>query len=513
MVATRTMPVSPTTYNTERDALKASFDAGKLGTAEARQAVLASMVKMLEENLDEAQAALSADLGRPSGESGAECFVAIREAKDASAKLKSWMAPERKDVHTMMMPAEAAVRRSPFGAVLIIGPYNYPLLLILEPFIGAIAAGNCVMLKPSELTPACADFLARKVPKYISPDVCQVVTGGVSVSTALLATHWDFIYFTGSPRVGKVVAKAAAEFMTPTALELGGKAPCLIHESATLREAARRIINTKAINAGQTCMAPDYLLVPKAQHAAFLSALQAEIKEQFGAEPVASKDFGRMCTTAHYDRMIDLLAKSGGQQLHIGTAPPDRATKYVPLTLIDGPLAGSPVLTEEIFGPLLPLMTYDSLDDAVRQIKAIDSTPLSLYVFTADASVAETVLSDVQSGTCVINDCVVQHLCHTLPFGGVGTSGYGVCHGRYSFETFTYQRAVLWRNASVDIDMTVPMPLRHCSAAADPALRPLLLKLMLLYGPYFSLPRARHCLMALVAVVALFVYRRYSAIA
>jgi aldehyde dehydrogenase (NAD+) len=305
-----------------------------------------------------------------------------------------------------------------------------------------------------------------------------VVTGGVDVSTALLATKWDFIYFTGSPRVGQIVAKAAAEHMTPTALELGGKAPCLIHQSAPLRESARRIINTKAINAGQTCMAPDYLLVHEAHHADFLAALQAEMKEQFGDEPIRSKDFGRMCTTSHYDRMVELLAKAGGKQIRIGAAGPDRATKYMPLTLVDGPTVGSPILKEEIFGPLLPVLTYTSLAEAVKLIQSIDPTPLALYVFSVDETVAETLLSEVQSGTVVVNDCYLHHICHTLPFGGVGTSGYGVCHGRYSFETFTYQRAVLWRNATLDIDMTIPLPVRHCSAADKWMLRPKLLSLL-----------------------------------
>ena len=502
----------PANYNAERDALKGSFNAGRLATAEAREAVLASIVKMFEENVEEATAALMADLGRPMGEAQGECMVIIREAKDISAKIKTWMAAERKDVHLLVLPAEAAVRRSPFGTVLIVAPYNYPLVLLFEPLIGAIAAGNTAMVKPSELTPASAEFLARKMPKYISPDVCRVVTGGVDVSTALLATKWDFIYFTGSPRVGQIVAKAAAEHMTPTALELGGKAPCLIHQSAPLRESARRIINTKAINAGQTCMAPDYLLVHEAHHADFLAALQAEMKEQFGDEPIRSKDFGRMCTTSHYDRMVELLAKAGGKQIRIGAAGPDRATKYMPLTLVDGPTVGSPILKEEIFGPLLPVLTYTSLAEAVKLIQSIDPTPLALYVFSADETVAETLLSEVQSGTVVVNDCYLHHICHTLPFGGVGTSGYGVCHGRYSFETFTYQRAVLWRNATLDIDMTIPLPVRHCSAADKWMLRPKLLSLLLLYGPYVSIPRRRHLVLALVAIVSLFLHRKYSAI-
>lgn len=212
-----------TTFSTERDQLKASFSAGALATFEARRAALDGIVQLLSVHCDEFIAALATDMGRPRAEADAEVCVAIREARDISSNLEAWMRPERKGTHTMMQPAEAAVRRSPFGAVLIIGPYNYPLVLTIEPLIGALAAGNTVLLKPSELTPATSSVLARCLPKYLSPTVCQIATGGIDVSTALLATKWDFIYFTGSPRVGKIVAKAAAEHMTPTALELGGK--------------------------------------------------------------------------------------------------------------------------------------------------------------------------------------------------------------------------------------------------------------------------------------------------
>ena len=274
-----------------------------------------------------------------------------------------------------------------------------------------------------------------------------------------------------------------------------------MHESAAIREAARRIINTKAINAGQTCMAPDYILVDAKKHDELLAALTSEIREQFGDEPSASPDYGRMCSPTHYDRMLDLLAKSGGRQVRVGSAPPDRASKYVPLTIVDEPPRSAPVLHEEIFGPLLPVLTYASIDDAVALVRAVDPTPLALYVFAQADSATEALLEGIQSGTVVVNDCVVQHLCHTLPFGGVGTSGHGVCHGRFSYETFTYPRAVLWRSARFDIDQTVPMPLRHCSAAASPKVRPMLLRLMLLYGPYFTSPRAWQLFLALAAAL------------
>ena len=236
-----------------RDALKASFMDGNLASVEVRQKRVAAVEAMLTDHLDEASTALATDMGRPKGEADAECFIAIREARDIGARIATWAVPESHSVHIMMQPAEAAVRRSPFGAVLIIAPYNYPLLLAIEPLLGAIGAGNTVMLKPSELTPATAAFLAKYLPEYLPSDICRVTTGGVDMSTALLATQWDFIFFTGSPRVGRIVAKAAAEYMTPTALELGGKAPAIVHESAAVREAARRLINTKAINVGQTC--------------------------------------------------------------------------------------------------------------------------------------------------------------------------------------------------------------------------------------------------------------------
>ena len=233
--STKSSSSMPSDYNSARDELKAGFVAGKCSSLEFRRAQLAGIVKMLEDHVEEIATALAADMGRPKGEAEGEAWICIREAKEASANLKTWTTPEQKGVHVMFHPASAAVRRSPFGAVLIIGPYNYPLLLTIEPLIGAIAAGNATMLKPSELTPKVADFLERRLPAYVAREACQVVTGGVDVSKALLATKWDFIYFTGSPRVGQIVATAAAKFMTPTALELGGKAPVVVHESADLQ--------------------------------------------------------------------------------------------------------------------------------------------------------------------------------------------------------------------------------------------------------------------------------------
>jgi len=489
-----------------RDELKASFLDGHMASVVARQKRVAAVAAMLADHLDEASAALTADMGRPKGEADGECFLAIREARDIGSRIASWAKPESHSVHAMMQPADAAVRRSPFGAVLVIAPYNYPLLLAIEPLLGAISAGNTVMLKPSELTPATAAFMSRYLPEYLPTDICRVMTGGVDVSKALLATQWDFIYFTGSPRVGRIVAKAAAEYMTPTALELGGKAPAVVHESAAIREAARRLINTKAINVGQTCMAPDYVLVHTERHDELLEALEAEICAQFGSRPATSPDFGRMCTVDHFDRMTKLLATGGGTQRGVGDAPPDRAAKYMPLTLVDNPPFDSPLLKEEIFGPILPILQFSSLEDATAIIRRIDPTPLALYVFAQSESVSEELLSRVQSGIVCVNDCVVQHLCHSLPFGGVGTSGHGVCHGRWSYETFTYPRAVLWRHGKFDIDQTVPLPLRHASPLASPTVRPLLLKYMLLYGPYLVLPRTRHLALSFAAAILAYAF-------
>ena len=502
----------PTNYNDLRDALKQGFERGACSSLTFRRAQLVALVAMLEDHKDEAVAALASDMGRPAAEAGGEVAVSIREAKDAASSLERWSAPEPKPVHLMMQPSHAAVRRSPYGACLIIGPYNYPLMLCLEPLIGAIAAGNATLLKPSELTPATAAFLEKRIPAYLTAEACRVVTGGVEVSQALLATQWDFIYFTGSPRVGRIVAKAAAEHLTPTALELGGKAPAVVLSSADVGEAARRIVNAKALNVGQTCIAPDYVLVDRSQHTALVAALTAEMRAMFGDEPHASPDLGRMCTVGHFDRMAKLLAESGGTQRRVGSAPPDREGKYMPLTLIDSPPSGSPLLREEIFGPLLPVVTFDSFDEAVETIRGIDSTPLALYVFTADTAAAESLLQRVQSGTAVVNDCVLQHMCHSLPFGGVGTSGHGVCHGEWSFQTFTFPRSVLWRHAKFDVDQTVPVPARHAAASGGGARRAKLLEALILHGPYLSLPGGRSLLL-LLAGAAAFVASPYLALA
>jgi len=243
-----------------------------------------------------------------------------------------------------------------------------------------------------------------------------------------------------------------------------------------------------------------------------LTALKAEMREQFGDEPSHSPDFGRLCTTAHWERMDKLLATSGGEQHRVGAAPANRDTRYMPFTLIDKPKDGSPLLTEEIFGPLLPIVTFSSVAEAMKLIRSVDATPLALYIFTQNNHVAETILQGVQSGTAVVNDCVFQHVCHSLPFGGVGSSGHGSCHGRWSYETFTFPRSVLWRNGKFDIDQTVPLPIRHVSAKSSfLSYRPSLLKIMLLYGPYFSLPTFRQMMLVLAAVLGMYALKIFGA--
>ena len=481
---------SAATFGGVRDELRRAFDAGVSTSLAWRRAQLLGLARMLEDHLGEAVSALEADLSRPTGEAQGEVVLTIREAKEAAASMRGWSAAQKVGTHLMFLPGSAEVRRSAYGVALVIAPFNYPLWLALMPVVGALAAGNVCVLKPSELTPACSAFLARRVGEYVHREAVRVVEGGVAESKALLATRWDFIFFTGSPRVGRIVGSAAAERLTPCALELGGKAPVVVHRSASsVREAARRIVNTKMINLGQTCMAPDYVLVDSAVRAELVAALLAEISAQFGSEPRDSADLGWICTPAQYERVVGLLRASGGVVRQAGKAPADAATRYVPPTLVEGPDLGSDLMSEEIFGPILPIVPFESLADAVTLIRRVDPTPLALYAFGADGSFVEALLASTQSGTACVNDCFVQNLNHTLPFGGVGTSGHGAAHGRWTFETFTYPRALLWRHGRWDIDQTVPLPLRHVSAASSSALRPRLLDIMLRHAPYVKLPR------------------------
>lgn len=394
--------------------------------------------------------AVKQDLGRPEFEGYFE-VGAISELDYVIKHLRRWVKPRKASLPLSQLPGSAWVQPEPRGVVLIIGPWNYPFQLIVSPLMGAIAAGNCALLKPSELAPATSKVLARLVENTFDPAHVALVEGGIDTAQALLAEKFDHIFFTGGERVGKIVMQAAAQHLTPVTLELGGKSPCIVDADVNLEVAARRIVWGKFLNAGQTCVAPDYLLVDERVKDKLVAALQQRIQACYGDNPAASPDLSRVVNDRQFDRLVGLLNQgnilAGGQH--------DRGDRYIAPTLIDGLGWDAPIMQEEIFGPILPILTYRELGEAIAAINQRPK-PLALYLFTRDRQVQEQVLEQTTAGSVCINDVVLQVAIWDLPFGGVGSSGVGSYHGQHSFDTFSHLKSVLKKPFWMDMDWRYP---------------------------------------------------------
>jgi aldehyde dehydrogenase (NAD+) len=348
-------------------------------------------------------------------------------------------------------PGRATVHREPYGVVLVIAPWNYPIHLLLLPMVGAIAAGNAVVGKPSEVAARTSATLARLVPEYLDPEAVAAVEGGVAETQALLAERFDYVFYTGNGRVGRIVMAAAAEHLIPVTLELGGKSPVIVDESANIEVAARRIAFGKFLNAGQTCVAPDYALVTRTREAELVQQLGRAIREFYGPDPAASPDYARIVNDAHFRRLEQLLA---------GTTPAiggetNAAGRYVAPTVLRDVSPEAPVMADEIFGPILPVLTVTDVDEAIRFVNDRDR-PLALYVFAESAAVQQRVLERTSSGGVCVNATVLHVAVPTLPFGGVGASGMGAYHGKTSFDTFSHRKSVLDRPTRIDPKLAYP---------------------------------------------------------
>ncbi|HWC17322.1 MAG TPA: aldehyde dehydrogenase family protein, partial [Terriglobales bacterium] len=350
-----------------------------------------------------------------------------------------------------LFPARSWIIREPLGVVLIIGTWNYPVQLTLMPLVAAIAAGNCVIVKPSEVSAATSAALARLMPVYLDSNCIGVVEGGANETAALLNEKFNHIFYTGGARVGKIVAQAAAQSLTPVTLELGGKSPCIVDETANIEVAARRIAFGKFLNAGQTCIAPDYVLVHACREEELLAALKRAITDFYGDKPHSSPDYARIVNDQHFDRVSRLLV---GNEVFVG-AETDRESHYIAPTLLRRVDAESPVMSEEVFGPVLPVLTVSNLSEAIDFVNARPK-PLALYLFTESRKAERAVLTRTSSGGVCINSTLMHHVNERLPFGGVGDSGFGNYHGRFGFETFSHQRAVLRKPARPDIPLAYP---------------------------------------------------------
>lgn len=425
---------------------RAAFRTGRTKPLAWRLRQLAALRRMLLEQGEALEAALARDLGKSPTESQlSEIGVVLAELDHAARHLRRWLRPKRVAIPLAVAPARARVVREPLGVVLIIGPWNYPVQLTLVPLVGALAAGNAVVLKPSELAPATSEVLARLIPDFLDGDAVQVVEGGIEESTRLLTEHVDHIFFTGNSEVGRIVARAAAEHLTPVTLELGGKSPVFVDADADLPVAADRLAWGKFMNAGQTCVAPDYVLATPETARKLLPLLRDAIGRLYGDEPGNSPDYGRIVNDRQFDRLSALL---DGVTPDIGGSV-DAASRYIAPTVLDGVAADAPIMSEEIFGPLLPIVHVSGPDEAIAFITGRDK-PLALYLFTRSQALIRRFLRDTSSGALAVGVPSAHLFVPGLPFGGVGESGSGRYHGEFSLDTFSHRKAVLAKPSRPD---------------------------------------------------------------
>ncbi|MFI9248481.1 aldehyde dehydrogenase family protein [Streptomyces sp. NPDC053069] len=420
--------------------LRATFATGRTRPVEWRTGQLRRLRAMLTERGADLAAALHADLGKSSTEAHrTEIDFTVREIDHTLDHLADWLRPEPAPVPAHLgADARAWTQYDPLGVVLVIAPWNYPAQLLLAPMVGAMASGNAVVAKPSELAPATSAALAELIPAYLDTDAVAVVEGGVPETTALLAERFDHIFYTGNGAVGRIVMRAAAEHLTPVTLELGGKSPAFVDRDADLDVVADRLARGKFLNAGQTCVAPDYVLTDPETAPVLEAALVRAVEALYGTDPAASPEYGRIVNERHFDRLSGLL--DSGRIAVGGTS--DRTAKYIAPTVLVDVDPKSPVMQEEIFGPILPVVTVSGLDEAIDFINDRDK-PLALYVFTESEQTRARFAAETSSGGLGHGLPLAHLTVSDLPFGGVGESGMGSYHGRYSIETFSHRKAVL----------------------------------------------------------------------
>ncbi len=432
--------------------VRAAFRSGRTRTVSWRMAQLQGIERLVREGEGELLSALADDFGKPRVEAWLTDLAPVgAEAAATRRHLRRWMRSTRVFAGKTNLPGSAWTVPEPLGTVLIISPWNYPVQLALAPLVAAVSAGNAVVLKPSELTPHTSAALARLVPRYVDPQAVVVVEGAVEAATALLDQPFDHIFFTGSTSVGRVVMAAAAKHLASVTLELGGKSPAIVAADADIDIAARRIAWGKLLNSGQTCIAPDYVLVERPVTDRLLQALQVELGRLQGADPSATRT--RIVNERHLHRLESLLAGAGGQVVTGGTVDHDQ--RWVEPTIIVDPDPDSELMRDEIFGPILPVVQVDSLQQAVEEVNRHDK-PLALYLFTASQQVEDRVLDATTSGGVCINHVMMHFNVPGLPFGGVGASGLGAYHSRAGFEELSHRKPVLRRTARPDLPLAYP---------------------------------------------------------
>jgi aldehyde dehydrogenase (NAD+) len=437
------------------EGLRHEFRSGVLRDVGQRQTQLRQLRRMLVEHEDDLTEALATDLGKSSIEAySTEIGFTIGEIDHALRHLRSWVQGHKVRLPLHLRPGSASVVQEPYGVVLVIAPWNYPLQLVLAPLVPAIAAGNVAVLKPSEVAPATAAAVARLVPQYLDERVVQVVTGGIDETTALLAERFDHIFYTGNGTVGRVVMHAAAEHLTPVTLELGGKSPAIVTSSANVAVAARRVAWGKFVNAGQTCVAPDYVLVDQSVHDRFVAEVGRSVRRFYGDDPSTSADYGRIVNARHHARLVALLEGGGFDEVAVG-GQHDAASRYIAPTVLTGVKPEAAVMDDEIFGPILPVLPYSDIHEAISFVSRRPK-PLALYVFADDSRTVEQVIDHTSAGGVSVNHTLLHLAVADLPFGGVGASGFGSYHGKAGFDRFSHSKPILHKKAKPDPSLAYP---------------------------------------------------------
>ncbi|XP_069613340.1 aldehyde dehydrogenase family 3 member A2 isoform X1 [Ranitomeya imitator] len=423
-----------------------AFATGKTRSVDFRLQQLQAIKKMLIENEAAFKEALKADLHKCGCASYAQEIMGLLAELDLIIdNLHNWAAPQHVKKNLMTMQDDVYINYEPLGVVLVIGAWNYPLVVLLQPVLGAIAAGNAVVIKPSEVSEHTAKLLEKIVPRYLDKELYPLVNGGVPETTELLAERFDHIFYTGNATVGKIIMTAASKFLTPVTLELGGKSPCYIDKDCDIDIASRRITWGKFVNCGQTCIAPDYILCDKSIQSKLIEKIKETLKEFYGDNPKESVDYERIINKRHFKRIVGLLE---GEKIAIG-GEQDESTCYIAPTVLVDVKPEAKVMQEEIFGPLLPIITVNNVDEAIQFINEREK-PLALYAFANDKKIIKKMISQTSSGGVTGNDVIMHFTVKELPFGGVGHSGIGAYHGKHTFDTFSHKRACLIKSLSME---------------------------------------------------------------
>ncbi len=431
------------------------FRAGLLRENEKRVGQLQQLRALLVEQQERLIDALVADVGKPRIEAyTTEIAFTVNEIDHTLKHLDAWTKPQKVKMPLTSRPGRARIRPEPLGTVCIIAPWNYPVQLLFAPLVPALAAGNTAVLKPSEVTPTVAALIEELVPQYFDDRIVSVVTGAVDETTALLEERFDHIFYTGNGKVGRIVMRAAAEHLTPVTLELGGKSPAIVAADADIEVAARRIAWAKFLNAGQTCVAPDYVLVEESVEDDLLTALAAAVTRFYGDDPRQSSDYARIVNERHHDRLTGLL-DAGGFEATVTGGTGDRESRYLAPTVLAGVKPDAAVMADEIFGPILPVLPVGDIDEAIRMVNDRDK-PLALYAFGSSDAVIEHILANTSAGGVTVNHAVLHLAVPDLPFGGVGESGMGAYHGKAGFDAFTHHKPVLEKPLRPDPALMYP---------------------------------------------------------